>query len=362
MSHPAQIVPLARCEFAALSHGSSNGSRRLHAYANVAFLLRAVIGVWLYAWVSGCATPPNPTAFADASHSLAASVRAVGAEVHDQLEASAATKDDASLFERHWAARNNALKAASCYSQSLVKVFAESHASQPAALSRSLQTLARALGVGGKLDPVSATIIETSSWTGAGQSVEVGAGVLAATADTIAFIQAQIALVHASRTLEEALIRAQPVIERMAALIISDTHDLEKIIRASAVRQRLALTDEFNDALAFSQSLDRRRDEIRRLSYSELRTSDLEELSRIDTLKASVAADLAPYSSSSASINQRESDALDAIRSTRGAIETWADAHRSLAQTASADQPPDTAQLIEAIAQLNTLIVRMRDH
>lgn len=362
MLHSNQQLPLALTDSRARFRARAAAMHWLHAHGDLAFLLRAVIGVWLYAWVSGCATPPNPTAFADATHSLAASVRAVGAEVQDQLEATAATKDDASLFEHHWAARNDALNAASNYSQSLVTVFAEAHPSQPAALSRSLQTLARALGVGGKLDPVSATIIQTSSWTGVGQSVEVGAGVLAATADTIAFIQAQIALVHASRTLEEALTRAQPVIERVAALIISDTHDLEKIIRASAARRRLALTEEFNDALAFSQSLDRRRDEIRRLSYSELRPSDLEELARIDILKASVSADLAPYSSSTAFINQKESDALGAIRSTRGAIESWADAHRSLAQTASTNQPPDTTQLIEAIAQLNTLIVRMRDH
>lgn len=345
------------------SCGSPNdAARRLRVSSDFAFLLRAVVGVWLYAFIAGCASPANPTAFADATHSLETSVRAVGDETHQQLEAITSANVDAAAFERHWSARNGALRAASEYSQSLVTTFAQARATQPAALSQSLQELARALGVGAKIEPVSATILATGSLAGAGPGIEVGAGVLAATADTVAFIQAQIALVHASRTLEEALTRAQPVIERMAALIASDTDDLEKIVRASAACQRLARTEEFNAALAFAESVDRRRNEIRRLSYSELTPSDLQELAQIDALKASLSADLAPYFAGIATIDRRESDALHAIRSARSAIESWAHAHRTLARTARTGQPPDTSQLIEAIAQLNSLVARMRTH
>jgi len=321
------------------------------ARSNLAFLLRAVVGVWLYVFSVGCASAPDPSAFAKATRSLATSVRALGAETEQQLAISKATQRVATDFERQWAARNHAMRAASDYSQSLVKVFSEAHATQPASLSRNLQSLAHSLGVGGSIDSGTAAM---------GAGMGVGVGVLAATADTVAFLHAQIALIQASHNLEEAMTRAQPVIDRIAQLIVADTGDLETIIRASAVLQRLDLAENFNEPLAFAESVDRRLSEIRRLSYGELTPGDLDELTRIAALKASIATDLAPYFAQVSTINQREADALEAIRSTRVAIESWAKSHQTLALTVRTSTPPDTTQLIEAIANLNALLIRWR--
>jgi len=320
----------------------------------LAFLLRAVVGVWLYALLVGCTAAPDPTAFANATRSLETSVREVGVEARQRLSASDAPSSSAAEFGHHWAARDRAMRAASDYSQSLVKTFSEAHAVQPTELSKHLQALAHALGVGGTIGNV------TTGGVGMGMGAGVGVGVLAATADTIAFLHAQIALVQAARTFEEALTRAQPVIDRIAELIVADTADLEQIVRASAALQRLALAEEFNEPLAFAESIDRRRSEIRRLSYGELRPSDLEELQGIEGLKASVASDLALFFARRTSINQRESDALRAIQSTRSAIQAWAEAHRNLARSMHERQPADITQLTEAIAQLQTLIVQLR--
>ncbi|MBL8886296.1 MAG: hypothetical protein JNK16_06515 [Phycisphaerales bacterium] len=184
---------------------------------------------------------------------------------------------------------------------------------------------------------------------------------MATTADTIAFVHAQIALVQASRSLEEAIAHAQPVIERIAQLIVADTADLEKFVHASAALQRLDLAAEFNEPLAFAESVDRRRSEIRRVSYGNLSPADLEELTRIESLKASIASDLAPYFSGLASIAERESDAIMAIRSTRSAIESWAAVHQSLAQSTRDHQPLDIDRLTESIAKLQSLLARTGD-
>jgi len=323
-------------------------ARSQRALSHLAFLLRALIGVWLYTFSLGCASPPDPAAFATATRSLETSVRAVGASTREQLTKNEATQHIAIDFERHWSARNHAMRAAADYSQSLVKTFAEANATQPASLSKSLQTLAHSLGVGGTIDPAT-------------NGIGVWVGVLATTADTIAFVHAQIALVQASRSLDEAIARAQPVIERIAQLIVADTADLEKFVHASAALQRLDLAAEFNEPLAFAESVDRRRSEIRRVSYGNLSPADLEELTRIEGLKASIASDLAPYFSGLASIAERESDAITAIRSTRSAIESWAAVHQSLAQSTRDHQPLDIDRLTESIAKLQSLLARTGD-
>ncbi|MBX3378820.1 MAG: hypothetical protein KF805_01890 [Phycisphaeraceae bacterium] len=335
-----------------------DSKRHQRARVTLAFLLRALTGVWVYAWVAGCASPPDPAAFAEATRSLKTSVQAIGVETRQQLNASPETQNLAAPFEVEWASRDRAFDAAALYSQSLVAIFLQAQASQPALLSQSLQRLASSLGIGGAIDATSATGMGAGVVVGMG--MEMGVGVLATTADTIAFIHAQIALVQAARSLEEALVRAQPVISRIAEVMVADTEDLQSIIRVAAAMQRADLVAEFDESLAFSRSIDRRRDEIRRVSYGELKPAEIEELARIDALRSSVGADLAPYFARLQSTIQRETTALAALEAVRAAIEAWATAHGALALSVRKNQPPDTAALAEAIARLHVLITRLR--
>lgn len=308
------------------------------ARRNLSFLVRAVIGVWVVARMGGCASAPDPSNFAAATHSLKLSVRDAGALVERQLETANSGHAIVSDFASHWSVRNRAMQAASDYSQSLVSIFAQSRSGQPQQLSQSLQALAQSLGVGG---------------------ASPGLGVLATTADTIAFLHAQIALVRASHSLEQAINAAQPVIERLTVLIVSDTNDLDTLVRASAAQQRLALAHEYNQPLAFAQSVDRRRGEIRAFSYSELGPSEREELAQIDRLKASVASELDLYVARLAAVDAQESAALGAIASTRRAIESWADAHNTLARSVRNGRPPDISKLTESLANLHALLARL---
>ncbi|MBX3389109.1 MAG: hypothetical protein KF691_06595 [Phycisphaeraceae bacterium] len=232
------------------------------------------------------------------------------------------------------------------YSTQLVTIFARAQSSQPAALSRSLQTFARAVGVG------------ASGEVGVG--VGVGVGVLATTADTLAFVAAQIALVEASKSLEDALTTAQPVIDRLAALIVADTADLERIVRAAAVLARVELNAQFNALLSFSESIEQRRVEIRRVSYAELTVSQADELVRADALAAATAAELAPYRARRQTIDTREADAIAAIAETRSALIAWAESNASLAKAVRENREPDLEALTSAIAELTTLIARLR--
>ncbi|MGH7241931.1 MAG: hypothetical protein ACREJD_00755 [Phycisphaerales bacterium] len=303
--------------FAAIRAAVSASDKHWNPKAEIGFFVRALVGVWIAVCLSGCAATTDPTPFADSTRAAATSVRAAGAQTRNALDGNPANQARASEFELHWAARNRAMAAATDYGNSLVVVFKQSQAVQPSSLSTSLQRLASALGVGGAINP------------GAGAAV----GMLVASADTIAFIHAQIELVAASRTIDEAMTRAQPVIDRIAEFVIADTSDIETIIRASAAVERLEFAEKFNDSLAFSQSINRRRDEIRRASYAELTPSALDELARIESLRSSVQADLTPYFEKLAAIDRQESDAIHAINEARDAIESWAAAHRSLASS-----------------------------
>lgn len=321
--------------------------RRHKVRNDLNFFLRAAIGIWLFVWLAGCVAPPDPGAFADSTRALAKSVGAVGAETHEQLALHESMNDLADDFKVQWSVRDRCMSGAAEYSNALVAIFARSQSSQAAALSRSLQAFAHAVGVGGT--------------EGTGFGVGVGVGVLATTADTVAFIAAQIALVEASRSLEEALTKAQPVIDRLAALIVADTADLERIVQAAAVLARVELTSEFDELLSFSSSIERRRVEIRRVSYADLTVSQADELVRADALAASVASDLAPYKARREAIDTRERDAIGAIAQARTALLAWAEAHRSLAQSVRDHRAPDLDALTEAIAELAVLIARLRD-
>lgn len=144
-------------------------------------------------------------------------------------------------------------------------------------------------------------------------------------------------------------------------MIVADTANLERIIRAAAMPARVELNSQFNALLSFSESLERRRVEIRRVSYADLTASQVDELVRADALAASVAGDLAPYGARRKAIERREADALAAIAQTRAALLTWAQTHRSLAQAVRERREPDLDALTSAIADLSILIAHMRE-
>lgn len=301
--------------------------------SNLVFLARAAIGVILHILLIGCAAAPNPGSFAKQTAELSETAQRIGAATEMQL-ASAGLESAPSDFAQAWKARERAWQAAIEYSRSLEATFAQARSAQPESLSHSLQLLASALGVGGTIDAVGVP----------------ATGVLGATADTIAFIHAQIALIAASRDLEQALTRAQPVVDRLARLILADTVDLESIVRAGASLRRLELAAEFNDALAFSASLEQRRNELRRVSYTELTPSDLNELERIGQFRAALATELEPYFSRLAAINAHESGSLDAIGAFGAGIEAWAASHQRLVAAARAENSFEPATASGAIA------------
>lgn len=308
------------------------------ARSNLAFLARAAMGVLLYTLLIGCAAAPDPRPFATQTQELAESVQRIGTMTQVQLSA-AGLGTVSSDFALAWSARERAMRAAHEYSRSLEAIFAKARSAQPAALSESLQRLAAALGVGGAIN---AAGVQAS-------------GVLGATADTIAFIHAQIALAAVAHGLEQALTRAQPVIERLARLILADIGDLESIARAGASLQRLELTAEFNDALAFSASLDRRRSEIRRVSYVDLTPSDFDELARLGVLRASLATELEPYFARLAGINTQESNVLSAIEMSERDIRAWAAAHQRLVDAARARETIEPSSPALAITDPRTV-------
>lgn len=340
-------------------------NRSKQARAALLFLLRALVGVWVYAWIAGCAAPPDPSALDKATRTLGSSVRAIGNETQRRLESTPETKALAADFQSHWAVRDHALEAAAAYTRSLVVIYAQAHVSQPQALSASLQQLARSVGIGGST--VSGVAASTSGaggfgmgiGMGMGMGVGAGVGVLELTADTIAFVHAQIALVEASRTLAEALERAQPVIDRIAALILADTDDLENIVRAVAVLERAEIVEKFDGPLAFVRSLEQRRDELRRVSYSQMQGPQLEELARIEAIRAPFVEELAPYFDGLRSIEADEEMLLASIGAVRDALLAWSGAHADLARAARADQPVDVEALAEAIARMHALIERL---
>lgn len=258
-----------------------------------------------------------------------------GKEVHSELQV-ASLSDEASRFQSAWHARDEAMVAASNYADALVALVEAANSSGESArtLAQSLQTFAKVVGV---LGP------------GASNATQF-------TTDTGAFIYAQIALVRASRALDEAVAQADPVVQRLAELMVADTHDLESIIRAAAAIRRLERVRAFDEPLAFRRTLRARQSELREKPYKSLSSDETAELDRLSALLAPIEAELTTYNQAVAAIDRSETLQIEVIVQTRDAIASWAKAHNALALALVERRPFNADSLVNATLELRDIV------
>lgn len=283
----------------------------------------------------GCASPPDISSFARATHELSTVISSAGKEIHSELEV-ASLSDQAARFQSAWHARDEAMLAASNYADSLVSLVASANSSGDSArtLAQSLQSFAKIVGV------VNAGASNTTQFT----------------TDTAAFIYAQIALVRASRALDEAVAQADPVVRRLAEIMVADTHDLESIVRAAAAIRRLDQIREFDEPLAFRQTLRVRQSELREKPYKSLTSDETAELDRLSDLLAPVEAELTTYNQTVAALDRAETLQIELIAQTREAITSWANAHSALALALAERRPFNADSLVNATLELRDLV------
>lgn len=307
-----------------------------------ALLVAALVSA---AFLGGCGTLPDAKPFADATGALSASVKASGQALTDSMrEAATVLPDDRSAYERNlasfessWNVRTRALQGAADYSNAIVGLISASDKSNEAAVkvAGSLSALANSFGV-----PVA----------GAAASVATDIG---------SFVWQRVSIVRASRSLEQAMIEAQPVVDAMAQELIADgERHLKPALTAvhknilSGIRGRY--DSDANLAAAFDQRQKLLRQQVLRDGR---RLGELQQFERVKTsLDARMAERDAKLEQAAAAYRAR----LQLINALSAAVQSWAHAHSDLAAAVEEKRKVSVGELTETTLELRELIKKVR--
>jgi len=300
----------------------------------------------LLALVAGCATLPDVAPYRDATVQLRSAVLASGNAVGTELNGAALALDgkerttleeSARTFSENWKVRVESADALVAYAQALAEIAKAGKEGGDTARSLAGALTQLAGGVGIALPP---------------------AGAVATLTDTAAFVYAQVAAVRASRSLEEALVTAQPAVNEIAAKLGKDLDASLNLVQAANELQRNALASKYNDEIAFIASLDRERRKL--YGQGRLTRDEEKRLKEIGDLYESTRSWREPMQAAFAQLGKRNEMERNVIVATKAAVFEWAAAHRGLAVAVRDGRAVNVEGLVQATLEARELVRRLR--
>jgi len=300
----------------------------------------------LVAVLAGCATLPDVAPYRDATVQLRSSVlasgNAVGAELRNAAlavgdKARPGLEERAQDFSENWKARVESVDALVAYAQALADITKAGKEGADTARSLAGALTQLAGGVGIALPP---------------------AGAVATVTDTAAFVYAQVAAVKASRSLEEALVAAQPAVNEIAAKLGKDMDASLALVDAAYGLQRLALADKYNQEMGFLNALERERRKL--YGQAQLSREDEKRLKEIGELFDSTRSWREPMQAAFVRLEERYEVEREIIVATKAAVSEWAAAHRGLAVAVRDGRTINVEGLIQATLEARELVRRLR--
>jgi len=300
----------------------------------------------LVAVLAGCATLPDVAPYRDATVQLRSAVLASGNAVGAELRNAALAveeKDRANLeksaktFSENWQVRVESADALVVYAQALAEITKAGKEGGDTARSLAAALEQLAGGVGIALPP---------------------AGAVATLTDTAAFVYAQVAAVKASRSLEDALVAAQPAVNEIAAKLGKDLDASLALVEAAYLLQRLALDDKYGQEKSFLKALERERRKL--YGQGQLSREDEKRLKEIGELYDSSKSWREPMQAAFAQLEKRHEVEREVIVATKAAVAEWAAAHRGLAFAVRDRRTINVEGLIQATLEARELVRRLR--
>lgn len=275
------------------------------------FAIRVVVGLALLRLLGGCAAVPDATLFAEATEQLIEADAAVSAARAGDLDGSAS---DLQASDR---ARERFFDAARSYSKALAALSHAPNADAGPELADKLAHLVASVSLGSIAVAPAAPVISAG-----------GVAVLAS--DGAVLVYQQLELVRRARLMRDAVVSAQPIIERVAELLRADAADSEEIFAADCTLRRIEAVSEYNTVLAFAGSLEERQSGLRATNIRTMSDAETRELASIQGLLATAAADRHSYQSRLEELTRLCVQQRKQIANFRGAIGAWERAHEEL--------------------------------
>lgn len=300
--------------------------------------------------LSGCGTLPDAKPFADATNSLSIAVKASGQAVSDSLSDAGDVLPSAEHrkyegyaidFQKAWAVRIEAIQGAATYADAMADLIAAGNEGGETAkkVGDSLGALAAATGI-----PIAAPV--------AGTLGDIGR-----------FLADRIAIVKASKTLEDAVAQAQPAIDRIAERLDKDaTEDLKPILVDAYKNAVSGIKTRYEDDGNFAPVLNGKLKTLREAFLKDpvidqKKISDLHELEHMQEIVTTRLKERDQKIALAASAYKAR---LQLVNELSTAITAWAAAHRDLANAIRDKRKVSVTELQETVRDLKEIIKKVR--
>jgi|SRR6185295_12292422 len=295
---------------------------------------------------AGCGTLPDARPFADASATLAVAVKSSGQALADSLRdaGSAATPSDAKAYEdlvgkfdAAWTERVKAVQAVAAYSEAIADLIDAGKEGEETVkkVGDQLQGLASAVGI-----PL------------AGPAVAVAS-------DIAQFIAGRVALVRASRKLEDALAQAQPAVERIAQHLVDEAEKvLKPVLREAHANLVSSIKTPYDADDSFAKQFAKQRDELRAKALKDLKL--VPQLAEFERVQAAALASLKERDQKLEQATAAYRARLQLVAALSPATTAWAGAHRDLAAAVREKRKVTATELAETVVELKELARKVR--
>ena len=296
--------------------------------------------------LSGCGTLPDARPFADATGALAASVRSSGQALADSIiETGAAVPEEeqsaytqlAAKFQKAWAVRVQAAQGAVDY-------------------ANAIADLMKAGKQGGETVK---TVGESLSGLASAVNIPLAGAAFDAAEDLARFIVDRVAIVRASRSLEDALSKAQPAVDRMAEHLASESElRLKPTLEAAYKNLRSSINNRYGADAGFAQHVEARRDQLRKETLKD--NGKLAQLQEFDRLRTTLAVGLNERDQALDKAAAAYKTRLQLLNALTAATRSWAAAHRDLASAVREKRSVNATELQDTVVELKDLIKKVR--
>ncbi|HEX8877583.1 MAG TPA: hypothetical protein VF777_12605 [Phycisphaerales bacterium] len=317
----------------------------------------------------GCTALPDVRPFATSSREFASAVKVAGRAISQDLRSDEELAEKAEEFDAAWAFRVKEMEGVTRHADGLVAIVqaTQDARAKAQALGDSLATLA---GTAGFVNPAA----------GAAADLVIRGASL---------VYAQIALVRGAASLEEAMVRAQPVIDAVCEKIIADSQDMEEIVASIALLRRGTITsqgggkaryhlnqmEQYRDqargsfwkaqelvvkaeAALAGASDDARPGAMQRLHAARQEVAaSRESLVAADQLVTTALAENEAYNAAYARAVEQGRAGQELIEAMRTGLSRWADAHRDVAQALRDRRPVSVESLTSVALEVRELYV-----
>jgi hypothetical protein len=307
--------------------------------------VRLLIAILLVSLLAGCGTLPDARPFADATSALSVSVKASGSAIADSLrEAGSVTPSDQAVYEKHiqrfedaWSARVKAAQGAAAYSEAIADLIA--------AGKEGGETVKR---VGDSLGALAAV-----------SGISLAAPAVGVAGDIARFIVDRIAIVRASQTLEEAVAKAQPAVDRIAEHLVSEADgQLKPILKDAYGNMISGIKSQYDADNDFATAFRQKQTTLRIETLKD--SKNVSQLQEFDKVSAAVSERLKERDQKIEKAAAAYRIRLQLINSMSTATIAWAAAHRDLAIAIKEKRKVSVAELNDTVIDLKDLIRKVR--